>query len=359
MEFVYIEEIKKMIEESWGGEIAICPFGKNGVTTKTILNQCYGINEIAIIDNYLKKWNPNILSVEDLSGVEGAGNWVILLNATDELVNRELETQIRRVLSEVKIINILSPGGLYCAHKKDFYLELKKRTKTKTVLGHELIRVGNMHDGGYIFLNDFKSVKRAYSFGIGGDISWETDLITMGAMDVFMYDPSVSDIPAYNSRFHFSSIGIAGKDKRGDNGYCYLSMESILRINGDLRNKNLILKMDVEGAEYEFIQNTEEELLDNFMQMSFEFHGFLVEGKREDIILRIFDKLSNTHFPVWVHANNNGRRIEFDNGILPDLLEITFVNKRLYEFGDKENSYPIALDSPNIPDREEIILGVW
>ena len=336
-------------------KIAICPFGENGFTTKEVLNKCYGIDEVAIIDNKWSKWNPKIISVADLEKVN-AEDWIILLNSTIESVNCELENQIKMVLPKAKIINIIEePVVVENSEKQKFYSLLKEKLKTRNVLNHELIRVGKLNDGGYILLNDFTTAVHAYSFGIGSDVSWELDMVNNGVMDVFMYDPTICKLPQYHRGFHFSQIGISGKDSIDNK---YLSMKSILKRNNDLDNKNLILKMDVEGAEWDFILNTEEEILDNFIQMSFEFHN-LISEENEDIVLKTFDKLNHTHCPIWVHANNSGINVKIGSNILPGLLEVTFVNKKLYEFGNKTIHYPISLDSPNIRTRREIELGIW
>lgn len=352
------KEIQRMIETALdrnkGGKIAICPFGENGLVTKEILNKCYGINEVAIIDNKLSKWNSGIMSVDDLAETE-TENWTILLNSTVESVNYELESQIERVIPGTEIVNIMAPIMVEEAGKREFYLSLRDQIKTRNIIDHELVRMGSIYDGGYILVNDFAMVKKAYSFGIGMDIAWEEKMADIGNMEIFMYDPTIRKVSDFNPRFHFFSQGIAGTDSLDRK---YLSMESILKENGDLNNKNLILKMDVEGAEYDFILNTEETIIDNFMQMSFEFHGITVNEK-ENMVLRTFEKLNKTHFPVWIHANNNGKIVKIGQDILPDLLELTYVNKRLYKYDNSKINYPINLDSPNIRTRKEIILGTW
>lgn len=349
-------EIQRMIENALSqkkDKFVICPFGENGIQTKYILNHCYGIKEEKIIDNKFCKYNREILSVNDLREIDTTG-WVILLNSTFPGVNDLLEKAIRKVKNDISIINIMEPLMVEDVSKSDFYHELKKKTRTRKVLDYNLVRCGKMGDGGYIFVDDFSGVGKAYSFGIGNEITWDMDIADK-KIDVHMYDPTIERFPAYNPYFHFHRIGLAGKDCK-DSGY--LSLESILRENGDLNNKNLILKMDIEEFEWEVLENTDEEILDNFLQMSFEFHK-LLNAKNEKRVLEVFEKLGHTHQAIWVHANNMGYSAKVEDGILPSLLEMTLVNRKVYRFSDEVIQYPMNLDYPNLAYRKEVILGEW
>ena len=77
------------------------------------------------------------------------------------------------------------------------------------VLGYNKIRIGRKNDGGYIFLNDFKNIKIAYSFGINNEISFEKELADKN-IDVYMYDHSINQLPFENSKFHWKKIGLCG-----------------------------------------------------------------------------------------------------------------------------------------------------
>lgn len=336
-------------------KIIICPFGENGMLTKNILNNSYGILETAIVDNRLCKYNDKILSIEDLSVIDDT-SCAILLNTSTLNINCELEAKLKNICKNAKIINVMEPHWDENAYNENYYYELKKKLKTRRVEGCDLVRCGRRGDGGYILVDDFLQVEKAYSFGIADEISWETDVAARD-IDIHMYDPTIKMPPHYNSRFFFHKIGVSGEDSKCGE---YLKLDTLLIQNGDMENKNLILKMDVEGAEWEAIQNTDERVLDNFLQMSFEFHDLLCgENTREKSILQVLEKLNYTHQAVWVHANNNGKVADLKDGVLPDLLEVTFVNRRRYKFIDQSVQYPIYLDSPNLEYKKEIILGEW
>lgn len=125
----------------------------------------------------------------------------------------------------------------------------------------------------------------------------------------------------------------------------------------------MILKMDVEGAEWSFLATVPSETLSKFDQMVFEFHD-LIQAKDQSVMnatLSCIRKINRTHSLVHLHANNMDSLLILDDKILiPNILELTYVKTANYELVDDENiSLPIALDEPNDTARVEIPLGFW
>ena len=60
--------------------------------------------------------------------------------------------------------------------------------------------------------------------------------------------------------------------QRDAEGRLFDSLQSQFGKNGDA-DKHVVVKMDVEGAEWETILETPDEVLDRIDQMVFEFHG--------------------------------------------------------------------------------------
>ena len=56
------------------------------------------------------------------------------------------------------------------------------------------------------------------------------------------------------------------------------------------KNKNIFLKMDIEGAEVNWLNSLSSEQLSNFSQMVIEFHNPFSEKEQ-----RMFNKLCETH----------------------------------------------------------------
>lgn len=333
--------------------IAICPMGEYGLLSKQILNWRYGVKERFRVDNYMKKYNKDIVGVDDLKEID-VENLVIILATINKEVNHELVNHFLMLNKDIRVINILDP---IIFEKDDYSAYIKRVRELLTVRGvsdgGDFIRVGRNYDGGYIMLNDFTDSMHAYSFGIGDDVSWE-EHISANGVEVFMYDHTIDNLPKEVKGGIFWKTGISVKD---DFDNKKLSLKTILEQNSDDKKDNLILKMDVEGAEWEVLEEMPFEILSKFVQMTFEFHG-LLDLKKQDQILNILSKLNETHQVIWVHANNCGHAYTANGLILPNLLEVTYISRTKYKFYNYDiYNLPMELDMPNLSDRNEIILG--
>lgn len=351
MDYFYI--LDKIIREEIdkGKEIAIYPFGKIAMRAKEILEQRYGRKAI-LIDNNLAKYNSTIITKDTFLKNYNDKNISIIICSSNVQVNKMLIDGVKDFAGTVR--NIKEPPVINTPEKEEFFMRIKELCKVKAVKGFDLIRIGGMHDGGYVMLDDFRNKHVAYSFGIGNDISWDKDIANEG-VQVYCYDPTIAGLPEKHKGLEFHKIGITGIDDKEQNLY---SMETILCKNSHIKNKHMILKMDVEGAEWDFLKETSSDILDKFSQMTFELHGMTnIENKK--IILEVLKKIQKTHTPIWIHANNgNGSEVAGEYQI-PILLEITYVNKEEYELEDIEYNCPICLDSPNIDGLYEIELRNW
>jgi len=345
--YILDEIIKEELDA--GNKIAIYPFGKIGMYAKAILEDRYGQKGI-FIDNFLTKYNPEIIDMRSFAEKDYT-NVTVILCAADVNLNLSLLQQMTELCFGVKVRNILTPIELMPPkapliiqndEKKDFFQELKNLCCVKKVIGYDLVRVGKNYDGGYVMIDDFSKKSIAYSFGISNDISWE-EWVASRYIDVYCYDHTIEGLPHRNEKLHWYKYGIAGTDRIEDS---LLSMETLIEKNNHEAETKMILKMDVEGAEWEFIKSADSTLLDNFSQMTFELHYITDENHKEEIIAAL-RKINKTHQAVWIHANNGGGAERAKNEIVPNLLEITYVNKKEYQFISAPYDCPIELDYPN------------
>ena len=230
----------------------------------------------------------------------------------------------------------------------EYYKELKELLKIKAPIESSLIRVGSKGDGGYVMVNEFNS-NIAYSFGVGDNTTWDEGMSQLG-YDVYMYDPTVTFEPK-NPKLHFFKEGIGEKDSEE-----FKTLETILHRNKH-NSVGMILKMDVEGAEWPFLKSVKEETLNMFDQILFEFHG-LLNPTKDFNILSLLKKLNKTHQLVHLHGNNCGMVLNIGGLIIPSAIEVTYLNKK-YLTTTCNVSLPNPLDSANDLGREDIFLGNW
>ena len=134
--------------------------------------------------------------------------------------------------------------------------------------------------------------------------------------------------------------------------------ESIEAIRSE-PDTNAVLKIDVEGAEWEVFSRLPEETLQRFEQIICEFHG-LNSFHKLPKYLKVLEKLHQTHQCIHTHGNNNGGSYMLPNGImLPDVLETCHVRRTDYTFSTDASFYPTDIDVCNNPDERDTCIGKW
>lgn len=167
------------------------------------------------------------------------------------------------------------------------------------VLGHKKIRIGRKADGGYILLDDLKNIKIAYSLGINDEISFDKKLSEKN-IDVFMYDHTITNITINNSKFHWKKIGISGLITKSNN---LKTLPELIKENGHLNEKNMILKIDISSFEWEVFQYLLINTLKQFKYIVGEFHFSPSKKFNYYFILK---RLLSTHQIFHLHCNNAG-----------------------------------------------------
>lgn len=250
--------------------------------------------------------------------------------------------------------SIVVPDDAVRFKRGEFLQKVRILLRIYQAVGHNLIRVGNEYDGGYIMLDDFHNAGIAYSFGISDDVSWDASMADAG-LDVYMYDHTIGELPEQRSSFHFFQKGIA--DSRITEKLD--TLEHFIASNGHNDKYHMILKMDVEGAEWGFLEMLNESLLEQFDQIVMEIHG-LIDGKMDDKILAGIIKINKTHGVVHVHANNCGTELEWKGICYTDALEVTWASRTVYDLSPVDRiELPLAIDAPCDKLLPETILGRW
>lgn len=350
----YYNSLDSIIREEIGAgqKIVIYSLGRVGLLAKKILRERYGYNGI-VVDDDLAVYNNEIISLKEYQRVDNSFNTIILC-VPNLKQNRIRLSMLKEMKIEAKIRNILDVLIIQCPDKKEYFVQIKQLCQVKEAIGFELVRVGQYWDGGYIMLNDFIGKKFAYSFGIGDDVSWD-EWIANRYLDVFCYDYTIGHLPKENNRLHFKRMGISGTDCV-DKGL--LTLKTILKENGHENEKKMILKMDVEGAEWDIINALSSELICKFSQITLELHN-ITDIENRDSIVGVLEKLNKTHQPIWIHANNSGGAEQADEIIIPNLLEITYANRDEYSFKPVAYKCPLAIDMPNITHFPDLELIGW
>ena len=251
---------------------------------------------------------------------------------------------------------MLTVENTFIVAPAEYYREIHELLHIAKVKGTELARLGRDNDGGYIMLDDFDhDDKIAYSFGICDDVSWDKDIASRG-YDVFMYDHTIDGLPEDNPHFHWSKLGIADGSTQDDR---LKTLDELIAQNHHEDKRSMILKIDVEGAEWGFIENTSTETLSRFSQILIEFHG-IHAPKYTHRIPAALRKLNQTHKPVHVHGQNIGHYVSLGAQTFCNQIEVSYIRRDKYELDeDYDVCLPLPIDMPAMVYIPEVCLGRW
>lgn len=215
-----------------------------------------------------------------------------------------------------------------------------------------LVRLGRPNDGGYVMLDRGLDGVPAYSLGVGDDVSWDLAMAERGC-DVWLYDHTITALPETHPALHWERVGIAA-ESAGD----MRSLADLITANGHQDRTDLILKMDIEGAEWEVLEVAASETLAQFSQIVMEVHGMapdINEGhERRAAVLR---RLNETHQLFHVHGNNWGSLAIVGGIPIVDVMELCYARRGDYSFTPTTQVFPTPLDQPCHPERPDYFLG--
>ena len=212
----------------------------------------------------------------------------------------------------------------------------------------DLVRFGEDNDGGYLMCgNLLDDVQVGYSYGISGYDGWGCEVSTRLDVAVHQYDCFDTRRPACldaDTRFHAECVSGA---RHVEEGRLFDTVPSQIAANGD-SGKRLILKIDVEGAEWDALLHTPDDVLQRVDQIAAEFHG--IEEKRFSAVI---NRLRRFFYVAHLHYNNNSCSDWF--APFPAwVYEVLFVSKRL-GIPDDAGAFvgPHLLDMPNNPTKSD------
>jgi hypothetical protein len=207
----------------------------------------------------------------------------------------------------------------------------------------QIYRIGSTLDGGYVMYK-VGNEKKAISIGVGRDVSWDLAISKLGIM-VHMFDHTVARPPTKftNSKFH--KIGIRSSKTKPSNRL--LEFEGILQKAGCEELENLILKIDIEGGEWEILEEIESKFLEKFNQIIIEFHDVDLD---DPIKKNVLEKIRLSHSIIHINPNNYSKIISFEGYLYPSILEVTYVkNKLLHNTDVKTFSSKTYKNDPRVP----------
>lgn len=208
----------------------------------------------------------------------------------------------------------------------------------------QLARFGEPHDGGYLMCaNLLGQVKAGYSYGISGYDQWGCDVARRLGVRVHQYDCFNLEKPACAGGVTvFHAQCIAPSRSVDEAGRVFDTLERQFASNGD-GAKRVVVKIDVEGAEWQTLLETPAEVFNRIDQLIVEFHGV----DREHYLATV-RRLKRFFFVGNLHINNYACQAGLDPWPAW-AYEVLFVSRRIAVPGGPRPPGPHPLDAPNKP----------
>ncbi len=229
---------------------------------------------------------------------------------------------------------------------------------------YPLIRIGGSGDGAYLVPDDLKGISRCLSPGVNNFKFFEDELAQSHRIHSDLVDAS-SDADKFSTPIIDGMQTFTKKWLDTNSGHDSLSISqwiSALPADSD----NLMLQMDIEGAEYRNLLATDDSQLKKFRIIILELHRVAVGFSRprvfHQVMRPLLQKLDKNF--VCVHAHPNNALGMYPPKVLgtnvPRLLEVTFLRKDRFPQNYFSHlsfaSLPHPKDITNVPARAPIYL---
>jgi hypothetical protein len=248
-------------------------------------------------------------------------------------------------------MNVLRKMKLFLM-ARGIYLSIRKPVKISELLQqiwpvrteHELVRIGGAtcNDGAYLLPDDLVGIDRVSSPGVASSVEFEKHFLAQG-IPCELIDGSIDAAPESHDLITFQKKWLS-TETLGDS----ISLTDWVQ-DRSLPNDELLLQMDIEGAEFECLLTTDRLILNRFRIIVLELHeltsALLQSNSRLFIIL--MRKLLMTHVVVHAHANNCCLPAKRGNLIWPNVLELTLLRRDRISHISGPADLPHALDRDN------------
>lgn len=216
----------------------------------------------------------------------------------------------------------------------------------------ELIRLGGMCDGAYLLPNDLDGVKACFSPGVNNVKPFEDDLSINYGIACHMCDFS-SDVLQFKTPLIAELQTFKKKWLDVDEGPDSVCLQEWISECADNHAEDLILQMDIEGAEYRNILHTPLSVITRFRIIVVEFHNLYAltrPDQFDELLGPTILKLHAAYDCVHAHPNNCGGTFHDERSGMnvPAVLELTYLRR------DRNFGASSEMILPSLPHPKDI-----
>lgn len=225
-----------------------------------------------------------------------------------------------------------------------------------------LVRIGGAGDGAYLIPDHLEGIEACFSPGVASCTALEQELADRHGIPSFLCDASVQpeNLQLDPALHVFSPLWLGTHDADDTQSLDAWVLGSPHGEAGDL-----LLQMDIEGAEYGALLACSDSVLERFRILVLELHWLeRLESARflNMVALPVLQKLHRFFDCVHAHANNCCGAVELAGCTVPRVLELSFYRRSLNQPDSAgANRHPPQIPHPldvlNVPGRPPIELG--
>lgn len=219
-----------------------------------------------------------------------------------------------------------------------------------------LIRFGGDRDGAYLVPDDLDGIAACFSPGVDNFKSFEDDLVTRQGIPCHLCD-FTSNLKDFKTPLIEGLQTFEKKWLEPEPGPDNLSLQQWVEHYCPNPSQDLMLQMDIEGAEYRNILQTPKQVLSRFRIIVIELHGleaFRSEDKWKPEIAALLKVLSWNHICLHAHPNNCcGDFLDEETGLnIPRVIELTYLRT------DRFRCHASPPQAPQLPHPSDIAWNV-
>ena len=209
-----------------------------------------------------------------------------------------------------------------------------------------LIRIGGDNDGGYLVPDDLAGITACFSPGVSDTMTFDNEIMERG-IPSFLADASVDGLVCKHELATFDRLFLGAKTTG-----IYITLDDwIARYAPEAGD--LLLQMDIEGAEEETLNAAREETLKRFRIVVLEVHDVhrLTRTAKYRSFRRMIEQLNKYFILAHVHPNNYSPPTKVARWCIPPLLELTYIRRDRVEEAYPTHSFPHPLDEANVQSK--------
>jgi hypothetical protein len=218
--------------------------------------------------------------------------------------------------------------------------------------GLGLVRIGRDHDGGYLVPDDLGDIAACFSPGVGAHATFEQELVRRG-IPCHLTDHSVDGPPPGCGEMSFERRFLGTHDSE----MC-TTLDSWVCRHSTAEAGDLLLQMDIQGAEYDVIPGISPALLRRFRIIVVEFHklDWIAQPFVNQRVRACLGTFAREFVPVHLHPNNFTHLRRIGPLRVPRALEVTYLRKDRCRKAVPQTRFPHPCDRDNVPGRPSLVL---